>query len=357
VAEVESNNTQGTANPAVFGERRGGLINPSGDVDFYSFTANFGDRLIAEVTANRAGSTLNPTLTLLNASGTTLAASTDITPGTNLDSLIDFTFIAPSTGIPSLPATFHLRVTAAAGAGTNAFYVLHLGTDALNTLYSGINTQGSGLSGLGSADIFPKFVNQGSSVDIIVAGTGIPLDIADTVTVSGPGITTFASAGPDFGTNSQGIDFLAYSANMGTGAAGPHSIFTQNATLKSALSGGLILTPTVVPQEPGQILWAGEQQMTFIPVNPLNDSWNVYRATLPLVDANLNGLADSYGSPFACACTSPLAADPSVPSVGGVFYYLVAEKNLVGEGTLGFARTNAGTLLERPKAALTSVCP
>src|SRR5262249_34944909 len=105
VPEAESNNTMASANPAAIGQYRGGVIT-SGDTDFYSFTANFGDRILAEVTANRAGSTLNPTLTLLTASGATLATSTDINAPTDLDSLIDFTFTAPAPNIPTLPATF-----------------------------------------------------------------------------------------------------------------------------------------------------------------------------------------------------------------------------------------------------------
>jgi carboxypeptidase family protein/matrixin len=351
--ETESNNTLGTANAAAPGQYRGGVIT-SGDTDFYSFTANFGDRIIAEVTANRAGSTLNPALALLNASGVVLASNNDITPATNLDSLVDFTFVAPITGIPTLPATFYLRVTATAGAGTNAFYVLHLGTDTLNTNFSGINTLGMGLGGSASADIFPKFVTQGSSFDLIVAGTGIPLDPADTITISGPGMVAFPTGGPNFGSNPQGIDFLAFSETA-NGAPGPHTIFTQNATLKTALSGGLVVNPAAVPPEVGQIISDGEQ-MAF-PSVPSASTWNVYRANLPLVDANLNGLADSYGSPFACGRTSPLFADPEIPPVGGGFAYLVAGKNLIGEGTLGFALTSTGATPERPKSALTATCP
>jgi carboxypeptidase family protein/matrixin len=350
--ETESNNTLATANPAVLGQYRGGVIT-SGDTDLYSFTANFGDRIIAEVSANRVGSTLNPTLAILNASAAVLASNSDIGAG-NLDSLIDFTFIAPSTGIPILPATFFLRVMAQAGAGPSAFYVLHLGTDSLNTYYSGTNTLGSGLGGSISADIFPKFVPQGTSLDLLVAGNGIPLDAADTITVSGPGNIAFETAGPDFGSNPQGIDFFAFSETL-NGAPGPHTIFTQNASLKSALSGGLIITPVLVPFESGQMVFdAG--QMAF-PPDPASSSWNVYRASLPFVDANLNGLADSYGSPFACERTFPLFADPEVPPLGGGFAYLVAGKNLNGEGTLGLARTPAGANPERPKSALTASCP
>ncbi len=354
--ETESNNTQAAANAAALGQYRGGVITAA-DTDFYSFTANFGDRIIADVTANRAGSTLNPTLTLLTSSGAQLAQSTDIDPASippNLDSLVDFTFTAPSPNIPSLPATFYLRVTAAAGSGTNAFYVLHLGTDTLNTNFSAINPLGAGLSGTWSADIFPKFVTQGSSFDLIVAGTGIPVDPADTITISGPGTVSFPTAGPDFGSNAQGFDFLAFSETL-NGVPGPHTIFTQNATLKTALSGGLVVNPAAVPPEIGQILWDGGQ-MAFPPV-PGADTWNVYRVNLPLVDANLNGIADSYGSPFACGRTSPLFADPEIPPVGGGFAYLVAGKNLIGEGTLGFALTSLGATPERPKSALTATCP
>ena len=354
--ETESNNTQATANAAALGQFRGGVIATS-DTDFYRFTAKFGDRIIAEVTANRAGSTLNPTLTLLNSAGAQLAQSTDIDPTSvpaNRDSLIDFTFIAPTTGIPTLPATFYLRVTAAGVAGINAFYVLHLGTDTLNTNFSGINTLGMGLGGSITADIFPKFVTQGSSFDLIVAGPGIPLDPADTITISGPGMVAFQTSGPDFGSNPQGIDFLAYSETAND-APGPHTIFTQNGTLRAALSGGLVVNPAAVPPEIGQMIWDGGQMA--LPFVPSASTWNVYRANLPLVDANLNGLADSYGSPFACGRTSPLFADPEIPPVGGGFAYLVAGKNLIGEGTLGFALTSAGAAPERPKSALTATCP
>jgi hypothetical protein len=352
ILETESNNSIVSANPAAIGQYRGGVIAAS-DSDFYSFTADFGTRILAEVTANRAGSTLNPTLSLQNASGFELKPSTDIGAG-NVDSLIDFTFIAPTTGIPTLPATFYLRVTAASGAGAGAFYVLHLGTDSLNIDFSGLNTLGAGLSGTWSADIFPKFVAKGSSMDLIVAGTGIPLDVADSVTVTGPGMVGSPTVGPDFGTNTDGFDFLAYSQTFG-GVPGAHTIFTQNATLRSALSGALVVTPVAVPPEVGPIVFDGDQMA--LPVVPDAATWNVYRGSFPLLDANANGLADSYGSPFACGRTAPLAADPQIPAVGGGFYYLFTGKNSVGEGTLGFAHTAAGGTPERPKSALTATCP
>ena len=351
IAETEANNTQATANAAVIGQRRGGIIT-AGDVDFYSFTVNFGDRILAEVTANRAGSTLNPTLTLFSPGGTQIAINTDIGAG-NVDSLIDFTFL-PSASIPAFPATVALRVSAAAGAGASAFYSLNIATDTMNTIYSGLNTSGSGLGGSITADIFPKFVSQGSSFDLIVAGEGIPLDPADTITV--PGATTFPTAGPDFGSNPGGIDFLATSANTISSVPGPHTIFTQNATLKSAMPGGLVVTPSGAPAEAGPIVFNGSQ-LNFAPAAGGVGTWNVYRGSLPLVDGNADGLADNYGASFACVRTSPLAADPAIPAVGGGFFYLVAERNSFGQGSLGQARTSGGGLLQRPASALTPACP
>ncbi len=352
ILETEANNTQATANGAVIGQRRGGLINPSGDVDFYSFTVDFGDRILAEITANRAGSTLNPTLTLFAPGGATLATNADIGAG-NVDSLIDFTFL-PSASIPTFPATVALRVSAASGAGTSAFYSLNIATDSLNTIYSGTTTQGSGLGGSVTADIFPKFVSQGSNFDLIVAGEGIPLDPADTVTV--PGATTFPTAGPDFGSNPSGVDFLAVSANTFSSVPGPHTIFTQNATLKAAMPGGLVVTPSGAPPEAGPIVYDGSQ-LAFAPATGGIGTWNVYRGNLPLVDGNADHLADNYGASFACARTSPLAADPAVPAAGAGFFYLVAERNSLGQGSLGQARTSGGGLLNRPASALTPACP
>ena len=351
IAEVEANNTQATANTAAIGQRRGGVIT-AGDVDFYSLTVDFGSRILAEVTANRVGSTLNPTLTLFAPGGTQIAINTDIGGG-NVDSLIDFHFL-PSASIPTFPATVALRVSAAAGAGASAFYSLNIATDSLNTFFSGLNTSGSGLGGGVTADIFPKFVSQGSNFDLIVAGEGIPLDPADTITV--PGVTTFPTAGPDFGSNPGGIDFLATSANTVGSVPGPHTIFTQNATLKSAMPGALVVTPSGLPAESGPIIYDGSQ-LNFAPATGGIGTWNVYRGNLPLVDGNLDGLADNYGASFACVRTSPLAADPAVPAAGGGFYYLVAERNSLGQGSLGQARTSGGALLERPAGALTPACP
>jgi hypothetical protein len=351
------NNSIAAADAAAIGQHRGGIIT-SGDVDFYSFTAGFGDRVIAEVSANRAGSTLNPTLTLFRSDGVQLAVNTDIGGSpTNLDSLIDFTFAGAAVG--PLPATFYLRVSAASGAGTSAFYDLHIGTDSLNAVYSGRAVLGQGFDDpLWTADIFPKFVTQGTSFDLLVGGPGIPLDPTLSMNVSGAGVTLSNSAGSDFATTVDGIDLFAMSTTINASAApGPRSIFIQTSTRKAALSGAFVITPAAAPPEqaPGSSLaWSGPQLAWT--ADPSASSYNLYRGSLPLVDGNLDGLADSYGSPFACGLTAPLAADPAVPALGSGFYYLVTGRNAVGEGSLGFARTGAASP-ERPKTSLTSTCP
>jgi hypothetical protein len=360
IVGTNDNNSIAAADAAAIGQHRGGIITPSGDVDFYSFSAGFGDRIIAEVSANRAGSTLNPTLTLFRSDGMQLAVNTDIGGSpTNLDSLIDFTFAGAAVG--PLPATFYLRVSAASGAGTSAFYDLHIGTDSLNLIYSSRAALGMGFDDpnwINEANIFPKFVAQGSSFDLIGGGFGIPLDPTLSMNVSGPGVTLSTSPGSDFATRSDGIDLFAMTCSVSpTAPPGPRSMFVRTNTLNAALSGAFVITPVAAPPEqaPGSSLaWSGPQLAWT--ADPSASSYNLYRGSLPLVDGNLDGLADSYGSPLACGLTFPLAADPAVPALGGGFFYLVTGRNTIGEGSLGFAFTGAVSP-ERPKTSLTSTCP
>jgi matrixin len=360
IVGTNDNNSIAAADAAAIGQHRGGIIT-SGDVDFYSFTAGFADRIIAEVSANRAGSTLNPTLTLFRSNGAQLAVNTDIggTP-TNLDSLIDFTFAGTAVG--PLPATFYLRVSAAAGAGASAFYDLHIGTDSLNAIYSGTAALGMGFDDpnwLVNGNIFPKFLGQGTSTDVYVGGPGIPFDPTLALAVSGAGVTLTTPAGADFVTRPDGLDLFDMSASISASAApGPRSLFIRTSTLNAVLSGAFVIVPSAAPAEqaPGSsLLWSGPQ-LTWA-ADPASSTYNLYRGALPLVDSDLNGLADSYGSPLACDLTAPLAADPAVPALGSGFTYLVTGRNAIGEGSLGFALTPAGATPERPKSALNATCP
>jgi len=359
IPEVESNNGAGTANAATLGQYRGGIMTSASDPDYFKFELRFGDRVQAEISAYRAGSPLNPALTLYGPDGTTILASNlDIdAAGGNYDALIDYT----CTAVCYTPATLYLKVYPQSGQGTTAFYVLHLGTDFLNPVYSGVNTLYQGLGGgTWVADIFPRFIPQGSSFDLIVAGTGIPNDPDLAMSVSGPGVSLAYTPGADYGSNSYGIDFFAMStAVSGSAPPGPRTIFIQNSTRKAALSGTFVITPNSVPPEAAPVgaplAWSGDQ-MSWA-ASPSASFYNVYRGALPLADLDLNGVADSYGSPFACGLTAPLCADPEVPALESGFSYLVTGKNSNGEGTLGFTRNDAGGGVERPKSALTATCP
>ena len=73
-AEVEPNGTTATATPIASGDVvvRAPLF-PNGDIDFYSFTANAGDRVYAAaMTSGSAGSSTDSQLTLLASDGTTV---------------------------------------------------------------------------------------------------------------------------------------------------------------------------------------------------------------------------------------------------------------------------------------------
>lgn len=73
LTERESNNTSATANAlSVTQARVSGMLYPNGDIDFYSFNANAGDRIFAAVmTSGSAGSSTDSQITLLASDGTT----------------------------------------------------------------------------------------------------------------------------------------------------------------------------------------------------------------------------------------------------------------------------------------------
>jgi concanavalin A-like lectin/glucanase superfamily protein/purple acid phosphatase-like protein len=99
--------------------------------------------------------------------------------------------------------------------------------------------------------------------------------------------------------------------------------------------------------EAGPLTWSGGQ-LTW-PADSLYSSYNVYRSTVPLIDANHDGVADAYGSSLASSLTVCTLADAQNPARGSVFFYLLTGSDPGGEGTLGSARNNALADLERLK--------
>lgn len=121
--EVEPNGTFATATPLPSNNTavRAALW-PNGDVDFYSFTANAGDRVYAAVmTSASAGSSTDAQLTLLASDGSTVIEFDDDN-GT-------FAALSPSIAGATIPSngTYFLQVNDfTAGTTSQRFYELHL---------------------------------------------------------------------------------------------------------------------------------------------------------------------------------------------------------------------------------------
>jgi len=97
-------------------------ISPFGDVDVYSFQGTAGNKITAEIYAQRLpiGSFLDSFLELLDSNCNQLTYNDDINPGVLLDSRIS-NYTLPSTG------TYYLRVSDMRGDGRPDFiYELHL---------------------------------------------------------------------------------------------------------------------------------------------------------------------------------------------------------------------------------------
>ncbi len=94
VQESEPNNSSATANTVVFGDVIGGVIDPTGDVDFFAFTAPTGSVVDIDVVASQVGSSLDAFLELYDTDGFTVLTEND--DFTGLDSHIRF--LLPTTG-------------------------------------------------------------------------------------------------------------------------------------------------------------------------------------------------------------------------------------------------------------------
>jgi cytoskeletal protein CcmA (bactofilin family) len=111
----EPNNTPATATGAIaYGSTTPGCIDPPGDDDWFRFSATAGDVISTRVRAGAIGSSLDPTLTLIDKDGTTiLTFNDDESFPANSDSRLNFCL--PSTG------TFFLRVQGFAETSTGEY--------------------------------------------------------------------------------------------------------------------------------------------------------------------------------------------------------------------------------------------
>lgn len=120
-SEVEPNDSPATATPIQSGERIRANLLAAGDVDYYSFSAQAGERVFANtVTAATAGSSANSELTLLSSQGETIEY--DDNDGSQLAT-------ASSIAGARIPAdgVYYLKVKdATAAAATEMPYYLYL---------------------------------------------------------------------------------------------------------------------------------------------------------------------------------------------------------------------------------------
>lgn len=108
VPEVEPNDDPGSATAAAIGDVAEGVVNPPGDIDYYSFAAVAGQIVDLDVDASVNGSTLDAVLALFDTDGVTLLDFNDDFSG--LDSRIVFEI--PSDG------TYFVAIQDFDGAGS-----------------------------------------------------------------------------------------------------------------------------------------------------------------------------------------------------------------------------------------------
>jgi hypothetical protein len=90
LAESEANNSFATADPIALGDVISGKIRPAGDIDYFTFNATFGDRVLIDVDAQANGSALDPVICVYDSYQYEIACNDD---SDGLDSLL-FLYVA-----------------------------------------------------------------------------------------------------------------------------------------------------------------------------------------------------------------------------------------------------------------------
>ncbi|MCI0656928.1 MAG: carboxypeptidase regulatory-like domain-containing protein, partial [Acidobacteria bacterium] len=349
LSESEPNGTSASARDMAPGERRGGTGDPAGDLDWFRFTGRGGDRLHAEVTANRSGSPLDSKLSLVAPDGVSVLAVALDTFGK--DPVLDFTLPAS----PAIAAYF-LKLESQSGAGAGAWYCLALDRTPLQIKASAAAALGAGVTGA-LPDPYPRTAAPGDSFDLVIAGPSLPADAG--IIATGSGVSVTASSGPPYTLDAQGRGVKAVSVFVSPAAApGSRSWLVQDGRGgASLLAGGLVVQSVVPPGEAAAgaltpIHWVSGE-LAWGPV-PGSLGYDLYRGALPgLLDSDGNGVADGYGGLLACGLSEPVAVDSALPAVGSGYFYLVAAFNSIGKGPLGYASNG----LPRPAGSLSPACP
>jgi hypothetical protein len=349
LSESEPNGTSASARDIAFGERRGGVGDPSGDLDWFRFTGRGGDRLFAEVTANRSGSPLDSKLSVVAPDGVTVLATALDSFGK--DPALEFTL--PPT--PTLAAYF-LKLEFQSGTGSGGWYCLALDRTPMEIKASAAASLGAGVTGA-VTDPFPRTAAPGDNFDLVIAGPSLPADAG--IIATGSGVSVASTSGAPYTLDAQGRGVKAFSVFVSPSAVpGSRSWLVQDGRGgASLLPGGLVVRAVNPPGEAATgaltpIHWVSGE-LAWGPV-PGSLGYDVYRGNLPgLQDSDGNGLADSYGGLLACGISEPVAVDSTLPAVGSGFYYLVAAFNSIGKGSLGHASNG----LTRPAGSMSPACP
>jgi hypothetical protein len=144
-AANEPDDTPAGATTLAFGVLVDGEICPVGDVDYYTFTGNTGDRIHLDVDAQSIGSQLDAYAFLLAGDGASvIAENDDEVPGVQIDPLLGYTL--PASG----PYYIKIRSYDHPGQGGNAFhYTLRLEADGTDPVIGAL-TASAPLDDIGS---------------------------------------------------------------------------------------------------------------------------------------------------------------------------------------------------------------
>lgn len=234
--EVEPNNDPAEATPLEWPVELSALSQRAGDVDYYQFKAEAGQRLILSCLSRRIDSRMNPVLVLLDSQGRELQSSRD---GPQGDAVLEFT--------PQTSGDFVLKVhDTRFNGGDDYFYRLRVGP-------------------LPQIDfVFPPAGEQGGTRPFTLYGRNLPGGKPTDVTLGGQrlerlDVTIPLPQGP-------ALDELKYNARIDSESAGMDG---QEYRLKSpqGLSNpvliGVASSPVVQEQEPNNT--AAQAQMLTLP--------------------------------------------------------------------------------------------
>ncbi len=264
--ESEPNDTIGTATPAAIGSSASGVIDPAGDVDFFSFAGTAGSVVRLDIDAGGllqvpSPSTLDSLLELFDPSGTSIAFNDD---GGSTDS--DLTVTLPVDGVYTVAVsafagggsatdTYDLDITPFLTIVTNLPDTVESepNDDSASATFIGTDALGSGVLEAGDADFFSFDAQAGDVLIIDVSATTFGSSLDSIIEVFDPN-------GASVGTNDDGGDgsldsFLLFTAPIGgtysveIGAfsgTGPDAFYTVN-----ILEGDLILEVDTATPPPG----------------------------------------------------------------------------------------------------------